>query len=80
MFQIIYRGSLFIVLCCLVGCVTLPSKDPTFALKKVTIIERADGTTLQVQKEFDRVTEKEFNMLSDLEKAAWRLLKRQVGL
>lgn len=63
-----------------VGCAVLPAKDPTFALKKVTIVERADGTTLQVQREFERVTEQEYELLSDIEKMAWKLLKRQVGL
>jgi hypothetical protein len=62
------------------GCATLPAKDPTFSLKKVTIIERSDGTTLQVHREFERVTEAEYEMLSEAEKILWKIIKKQVGL
>ncbi len=67
----------------LTGCAYLqpkPPADPTFSLQKVTITERSDGTTLQVQKEFTRVSKEEFDLLSVMEKAAWNLVKKQLGL
>ncbi len=67
----------------LTGCAYLqkkPPTDPTFSLQKVTITERSDGSTLQVQKEFQRVAKEEFDLLSEIEKAAWNLVKKQVGL
>jgi hypothetical protein len=65
----------------LTGCATVtPQKDTTFMLEKLTIIERSDGTTLQVQREFKRVTQAEFDLLTEAERAAWKLLKKQVGL
>lgn len=75
--------KLLCILLLLSGCAYLqpkPVQDPTFRLETLTIVERSDGTTLQVQREFKRVTQAEFDLLSEAEKMAWNLLKRQVGL
>jgi hypothetical protein len=72
---------LLCIILLLTGCATVtPQKDATFMLEKLTIIERSDGTTLQVQREFKRVSQAEFDLLTEAEKIAWKLLKKQVGL
>lgn len=59
---------------------TKAAQDPLFSLKRVTIIERSDGMTEKVEKEFERVTKEEFNLLTEAEKVAWAILKKQLGL
>jgi hypothetical protein len=65
----------------LFGCATVaPQKDATFRLEKLTVVERSDGTTAEVRREFKRVSQAEFDLLTEAEKIAWKLLKKQIGL
>lgn len=63
----------------LVGCATTkPAPDPKFALQEFTITEEwSDG---KVEKKFVRVSEEEWDLMTEIEKTSVKIILHQVGL